>query len=336
MIFFLVLAISLSIVQSKEQDLSLNSLGPNVNYNTPNDEFGNDPVLLDSIDAGVTEIYLPDTVGYGDRVRPKAKIKNFGSATADIPARMRIGSSYNQVQNITLGPNCEDTLTFPLLAAFTQGWVMASCSTELFGDQNPGNDRLIDSICVLRFDFDIGIETIPLPETLVFFSFDSSEAIIRNFGTISVFDSLIFGFTIYIRDSILPYIELPIFAFLDLMPDDTVRVGIGGFVALLYPGEWLLSYEIWLNDGNPLNNKKFKRVIIRYPAIKELRQNPFSHFSLKSTVMKIDQFKSSILKSEPESEIFDINGRRIKIERVKEGIYFIKTRTGDKKVVIIK
>ena len=65
---------------------------------------------------------------------------------------------------------------------------------------------------------------------------------------------------------------------------------------------------------------------------KPLKPEPQS----KATVMKIDQFRSSIIKSEPESKIYGINGRRIKHERVKEGIYFINTESGTKKIVIIK
>ncbi len=309
MIFFLVVAISLSIVQAKEHDL----------------------VLLDSIDAGVTGIYLPDTVGYGDRVRPKAKIKNFGSAPAEIPARMKIGSSYNQVQNIILDPNCEDTLTFPLLAAFTQGWVMATCSTELFGDQNPGNDCLLDSICVRRFDYDIGIETIPVPDTIGLGQDFTAQAVIKNYGSTRF--SNVLEIVCEIRDTnSVPIFVDTIACYLILVPDETDTVFFD-----IRPGPGFLSFEIlFINDSNPSNNKKIKRIYRRLPAIEEL-QKPFvpTHIP-KPTVMKIEQFKSYILKSKPEPKIFGIDGRRIKVERVRQGIYFIKTRTGDKKVVIIK
>lgn len=332
-IFLLSLAISFSQVQSKEESLIHNLHGSDISYNLLSNKFWDDSVLLDYNDAGVIAIYLPDTIGYGDRVRPFAKIKNFGSDTADIPTRMKIGSSYNQVRSKTLGPGNEDTVTFPSWAAFRVAWMVVVCSTELLGDQNPENDRLTDTIYVRRFTYDIGIETIPVPETINLA--ESAKVTIRNYGMSRVLDTCYFLFQLYTRDTV-PVFILSFSAFLDLTPDDTARVG--NPLPPFFPDEeGILSYEIWpVNDSNPHNNIKFKRFFIRFPAIQEPRRSLLYSSPFKATVMRINQFRSSIIKSEPEPNIFGSDGRRIKVEGMKEGIYFIKMRTNVKKVIIVK
>ena len=114
-----------------------------------------------------------------------------------------------------------------------------------------------------------------------------------------------------------------------LMPDETVRI-----FNQYFPVGPLFSIEILAGDSNPSNNKKFKRTYA--PAIEEILKPLKPEPQSKATLMKLALFKSHFIKSEPQPKIFGINGRRIGVERIRQGIYFIKTRTGDKKVVIIK
>lgn len=123
--------------------------------------------FIDSLDALPTALFLPETVFYGAFVRPLVRVKNLGFTSSNIPVRLRIGATYNHVRTKTIGPNREDTLFFPTWQALSEGFHPSRCSTELFGDENPRNDLLIDSIYVLPpgaiEEMPITIAEIPIP-----------------------------------------------------------------------------------------------------------------------------------------------------------------------------
>ena len=106
--------------------------------------------LVDSTDAGPVALCLPDTVDSGVAVVPKVLVRNYGLASFNVPARLRIGSDYDTTASRTIGPNRQDTVSFASWTPLTLGWHTARCSTVLAGDENPGNDALVDSVFVRR------------------------------------------------------------------------------------------------------------------------------------------------------------------------------------------
>lgn len=82
--------------------------------------------IIDSLDALPLFLDLPDSVDFGERVTPFVRVKNLGFTPSNIPTRLKIGSSYNQIRSKMIGPNQEDTFYFLNWTANQTGW--ANCS----------------------------------------------------------------------------------------------------------------------------------------------------------------------------------------------------------------
>uniref|UniRef100_A0A7C6EDC0 T9SS type A sorting domain-containing protein n=1 Tax=candidate division WOR-3 bacterium TaxID=2052148 RepID=A0A7C6EDC0_UNCW3 len=143
--------------------------------------------FIDSLDALPTAIFLPDTVDSGASITPLVRVKNLGFVSSNIPTRLRIGATYNQLRTKIIGPNQEDTLYFPNWAANQSGWITVRCSTELIGDEKPQNNLLRDSIYVPPLPiYDVGVTQIFLPDTADFGDTLYPQAIVKNFGNQTV------------------------------------------------------------------------------------------------------------------------------------------------------
>ncbi|MCS7258225.1 MAG: T9SS type A sorting domain-containing protein [candidate division WOR-3 bacterium] len=118
-------------------------------------------------DVGVvTIVFPPDTVLAGRPIAPRVRIKNFGAFTETFNVRFRIGNLYNEailIQN--LESNAETTVTFPAWIAQPCNYV-ASCSTELVGDQLPENDAAYKTLTVQYYD--VGVAQILVPQDTIF------------------------------------------------------------------------------------------------------------------------------------------------------------------------
>ena len=103
-------------------------------------------------DVGTTRIIAPkDSADTGSTVTPKAVVRNFGTFTETFWVRFTIGDRYEDSDSVTLAAGATDTLMFADWTADSLGTFAVTCSTELAGDANPGNDRTAASVEVFPF-----------------------------------------------------------------------------------------------------------------------------------------------------------------------------------------
>jgi hypothetical protein len=135
-------------------------------------------------DVGVTQITAPTgTVDSGATIAPKARVKNYGSSNASFPVTFKIGSFYNNTQNVSnLAPGDSVLVSFTNWTAVQRGTHATRCSTALSGDQVHSNDTLSGSVTVRVTD--VGVRTIVAPTGTI----DSGmtitpQARVKNNGT---------------------------------------------------------------------------------------------------------------------------------------------------------
>jgi len=111
-----------------------------------------EPVVMETHDVGTRQIIAPaDTVDSGDIVTPEASIYNFGTFPETFVVRFAIADGYWDTTTVTLAAGTADTVTFEDWTAVSVGVFAVTCSTELAGDANPGNDDATGSVVVLPF-----------------------------------------------------------------------------------------------------------------------------------------------------------------------------------------
>jgi len=138
-------------------------------------------------DVGVTAIVAPTgTVDSGTTVAPQARVRNYGTDAVSFPAFFKIGSFYNNSQNVSnLAPGDSVLVSLTNWTATQRGTHATRCSTALAGDQNKANDTLPGSVTVRVTN--VGVTTIVAPIGTV----DSGTVVtprarVRNYGTGSV------------------------------------------------------------------------------------------------------------------------------------------------------
>ncbi|MEO0078751.1 MAG: exo-alpha-sialidase, partial [candidate division WOR-3 bacterium] len=105
-------------------------------------------------DVGPTRIVTPvGTLDSGSVVTPACSLYNWGTNTETYTVRLRIGTGYNYTASVTNhAPGTRAYATFPAWTANQRGTFGVVCTTELNGDQVPGNNRRIDSVFVRVLD----------------------------------------------------------------------------------------------------------------------------------------------------------------------------------------
>ncbi|MEO0108798.1 MAG: M14 family zinc carboxypeptidase, partial [candidate division WOR-3 bacterium] len=136
-------------------------------------------------DVGCFRIVAPsDAVDSGFTLTPACSVANFGASTESYAVRMRIGAAYNFTASVNgHSPGTQVYLTFPAWSAQARGTYTLSCSTELAGDIQPGNDRQTGLITIQVLD--VGPVGPIWPAGLV----DSGSVVVPgcsvvNFGTV--------------------------------------------------------------------------------------------------------------------------------------------------------
>ncbi|MEO0099983.1 MAG: hypothetical protein ABIL04_03205 [candidate division WOR-3 bacterium] len=103
-------------------------------------------------DVGVKVIVAPKgLINLGEEVIPACTVFNYGNTQESYSVRMKIGDFYNEVTSVSNHlPGTSYYLTFPLWLANQSGVYLVSCSTELFSDRHPENDRKSDTALVIK------------------------------------------------------------------------------------------------------------------------------------------------------------------------------------------
>ncbi len=128
-------------------------------------QLSGDEVPGNDTATGSVDVYLNDVqptvilqpkgnVDSGAVIAPQVKVRNNGSSTVSFYVGLQIGSTYNN-QRLVVGltPDEERTITgFPNWIANQMGDFEVRCTTRLTGDMIPGNDLLVDSVHVHKYD----------------------------------------------------------------------------------------------------------------------------------------------------------------------------------------
>lgn len=138
----------------------------------------------ETTDVATIAILAPtDTVLWQQPCVPRALVRNNGISPVNFPVQFRIGDGYaNSVNVYGLSPGAQDTIGFPAWIPNSAGYLAVRCSTLLAGDQHPENNRLTDTVFVVRHD--VGVSRILAP-TGIIGPGDSAlpEVVVRNYGT---------------------------------------------------------------------------------------------------------------------------------------------------------
>jgi hypothetical protein len=103
-------------------------------------------------DVGTRGIIAPaDSVDSGETVSPEASVYNFGTFPETFLVRFTIADGYWDTTSVTLAAGTADTVMFEDWTADSLGVFAMTCSTELVGDANPGNDRAAGTVEVFPF-----------------------------------------------------------------------------------------------------------------------------------------------------------------------------------------
>jgi len=138
-------------------------------------------------DVGVSRIISPPhTMGPG-AVAPAAEVANYGRYPETFPVYFRIlrqgDTLYRDlVSSVTLQPGARDTVQFSLAVLSDTGIYVDAAWTDLHGDENPLNDRAVDTTVVSDNDHDVGVVEIDRPTTWVRSQTVDPRAIIHNYG----------------------------------------------------------------------------------------------------------------------------------------------------------
>jgi len=100
-------------------------------------------------DVAPIEIVEPDSiVNLGTAVFPRAAIRNYGLSADTFSVTFGIGSVYSDQIEMSLQPGQLDTVTFAQWNADSAGTFIASCRTDLAGDEYPANDLKTETVVV--------------------------------------------------------------------------------------------------------------------------------------------------------------------------------------------
>jgi hypothetical protein len=150
----------------------------------PNDKQ-TDSLFVTVHDVGCIAIVAPSgAFDSGQTVTPACSVANFGNASETYTVRMKIGAGYDVQASVNAQPpGATSYVTFlPDWTASERGLNAVTCSTELAGDMQPGNDKLTSSVNVdVR---DVGCVQILAPGGTL----DSGQVVtpacsLYNFGT---------------------------------------------------------------------------------------------------------------------------------------------------------
>jgi hypothetical protein len=137
-------------------------------------------------DVGVTKLMAPaGSIDSGGTVTPACSLFNYRSFTETYEVRMRIGTAYNQAVTVTAHePGTVRYVEFPQWSALERGQVVASCSTELAGDDIATNNVKRNTLAVNVYDLAV-VAILAPPDTLDSAATVQPAVVISNLGTMS-------------------------------------------------------------------------------------------------------------------------------------------------------
>ncbi len=210
-----------------------------------------------SLDVAVSRIVAPvGIVDSGAVIIPRAVVANRGNERVSFIADCRIGTNYLGQNGVNdLLPGDSQVVQFASWVAGPYGVLPVTCSTELVGDANPGNDVRRDSVLVQSFATDVGVVAILAPGDTV----DSAQTIypvvtVQNYGLVSASFPVLFQASGYYRDS--QYVT-------DLLPGSSCDQAFGPWMPF-ERGAIEARCSIALADGgNPQNDTLTRAVFVR-------------------------------------------------------------------------
>lgn len=199
-------------------------------------------------DVTVISIVAPTgDIDSGAAVVPRARVRNIGSVGENFPCRFTISDGYLAQLNVSVLAGADTVISFPDWYANTAGTFSSKCTTLLGRDQNPANDRAIDTVRVVGTD--VGIVQILAP------SGDIDPGEITPVARVANYSPGTRSFLTFLRIVNISSGEL-VFSdsvFVNRLPTDSTRdVAYSTWSAA--PGTYTVRCSVGLGDPNPQND----------------------------------------------------------------------------------
>ena len=187
------------------------------------------------------------------------------------------------------------------------------------------------------YDHDVGVFNFTLFDTIYVGDSIRLHPGVKNYGR---FIAANFPVTIvfYSEDSLPVYEETIIVMYLPV--SDSLTLGDYGTREFSQPGTYVVMKcsTMLYEDENPANDGGKKRaIVLPRPNLEEKTKGQIEierNTTLKSTIMTVAQFKIQILNSNPRPKIYSLLGNSILLENINEGVYFLKTKSTQRKVIL--
>jgi hypothetical protein len=210
-----------------------------------------------SPDVAVSRILAPvGVVDSGAVLTPRAVVANRGNERLSFIVDCRIGTDYLGQNGVDgLAPGDSQVVQFGSWIAGPNGILPVTCSTELVGDVNPGNDVRRDSVLVRSFATDVGVIAMLVPGDTV----DSAQSLypvvtVQNYGQASASFPVLFRASGYYQDS--QYVA-------DLSPGSSVSQAFRPWMPFERGTVEARCSIALADDGNPQNDTLARAVFVR-------------------------------------------------------------------------
>jgi len=295
-----------------------------------------DNYLLNGIhrDGACLEILQPrDTIAEAIIIAPIVRIKNLGNTTESFQIRCRIAPAYNRIQTISgLAPDETLTVQFDTMWYAMRGNYQVVCSTEVFGDSDPSNDKQTSSLTVAFYDSEIQSILNPTAGSTFFLTETITPKIIikdnsefSNAVPVKIFCKITNSSIIYF-DS-LQWISFPGIT-------DTLTFNP---LSLNGVNEGIYQCSVWVVRDNDLvlaNNAQSVQFTILDPNgifSEELSPYPGQNQQFKSVVMKLYNISGRLVKTQTYCRsgfltaisCFIATGKSLLLSNISPGIYFL-------------
>ncbi len=227
------------------------------NDQIPENNSLTDSVFVRVLDVAVLEIISPTgIIDSGSNVIPRARIKNYGNVNSSFNAQFRIGTFYNQQQNVNLSPGEEKVINFPNWQANQRGNHTVKCTVALNGDRIPNNNYQQTNVFVRVID--VGVTQIVSPQGNI----DSGvvitpQARVKNYGNENSNFKVKFRIGNFYLDSLT----------IGLAPDRETLLSFTPWEANQLGTHIVKCTTLLTNDLNPYNNYLTTQVTVGYKDV---------------------------------------------------------------------
>ncbi len=276
--------------------------------------------------ACLSILSLPDTILEQTIITPKALIQNLGNETESFRVRFKIESGYNRTKTIyDLAPNDTMTVTFDTAWSAIRGVYQVSCSTEVFGDTNPDNDKQTRSLVVAYYDSEIAEILSPQPNGSYYFTETIMPTVVIKDNSQFAYPSLVNIYCLIKNDSTVYYDSLRVLS----LPGAIDTISFTPFVLQgLASGAYICSVwvarDIDLMGTNNTATVQFNVVDPTGISERDVTPNVNSFLNFKIVAYKLYDVNGRVVKFQHFSDVSNVNLNSDDwLKNISSGIYFL-------------